>query len=124
MWRGGWTLASPSYLLMIRFVGAYEGRGRRKRPHHPSSSAPAPTDKPGSSLKLVRMGHPQGVSLLTESEKHLRNMFKAFPDEGGKGEGCALLWGSRVYAKNFLHFVEAVTDGVDVYGELVGYGLR
>ncbi len=50
-------------------------------------------------------------------------VLKALPDEGGEGQGCALFGGSLVYAQDLLDFMEAVTDGVDMYGELVGYGL-
>jgi hypothetical protein len=50
-------------------------------------------------------------------------MLKALPDERGKRQGRALLWGSLIYTQDLLDFMEPVTDGVDMHSKLVDYSL-
>lgn len=51
------------------------------------------------------------------------SMLVAFPDKGGQGQGGLFFGGGLVDTEDFFGFVEAVADGVDVDGELVGDGL-
>src|SRR5579859_6018824 len=74
----------------------------------------------GVTVEPFLPGRPRGAPLAIAL---VISMLITLPDKSGQRQGGLFFRGSMVDAQDFLCFVQAVADGVDVDGELVGDGL-